>query len=99
MDLILVLDGSGSMGENDWVLMKQFAVDFISSLEVGPAATRVAVVTYSTEAGVEFLLNAYNTTDQYETAILAITMHGQRTNIADGLKMVTQYVLHVSCYQ
>jgi len=92
-DLILVLDGSGSMGENNWVLMKQFAIDLISSFDVGPAKTRVAVVTYSTEAGVEFLLNAYNTTAQYETAILAIAMHGQRTNIADGLKMVTQHVL------
>jgi len=42
VDIALVLDHSVSTGNSDWLLLLDFMARFVSSLEIGPHATRVS---------------------------------------------------------
>jgi hypothetical protein len=40
VDLIFVLDSSGSLGADNWQIVKQFAADIVSLLTIGTSETR-----------------------------------------------------------
>jgi len=96
IDLTLVLDSSGSMGEDKWNLMKMFGTSLVDSFPMDHDATRLALVTYSSEAGAEFTFDRYSSSSEYRSAINALPMHGQRTNIAVALRITRQNVLQSS---
>jgi len=93
LDLALILDASGSIGEEQFSLMKMFATTIVDSFPLSSDQTRLAVVSYSSEAGAEFVFNTYDTPSQYRAAINALSMRGQRTNIKDALHITSQNVL------
>lgn len=41
--MVLALDTSASVGSNNWETLRQFALDLIPTLDVGPDANRVSV--------------------------------------------------------
>ncbi|KAI8499218.1 biological adhesion [Branchiostoma belcheri] len=47
LDLMLVLDGSGSVGDADFTKTLQFAENVVNAFDIGPDLTRVGVVQYS----------------------------------------------------
>ena len=49
IDLVIALDESGSVGYQNFEIMKNFVEDLISHFVVSYCATRVAVVTWSTQ--------------------------------------------------
>lgn len=69
MDLVFVVDGSESICDNDpefrkgidttcdnWNFMLKFMRDFVNDLSIGLTATRVGLITISTEAQVAWNL-------------------------------------------
>ena len=63
MDLVFVVDGSGSICDNDpnfeygrdntcdnWNFILKFIVDFVSAMDIGLSSTRVSLVTFATTA-------------------------------------------------
>ena len=46
MDLVFVVDVSGSVTSNDWTLAKKFMINITNSLEISTDATMIGVVTY-----------------------------------------------------
>jgi hypothetical protein len=69
MDLVFVVDGSGSICDNDpsfrygtditcnnWNFILNFMSDFVSDLTIGPSTARVGLVTFATEGHVAFNL-------------------------------------------
>jgi len=69
MDIVIVLDMSGSYTEIfDTIFV--FTRQLILGLPVGPSATRIAVVRYSSFANVTFHLNEYSNTQQVTTATI-----------------------------
>lgn len=56
VDLLFVLDGSGSIGQKTFEKQKSFVNLIVNRLDIGDNATRVAIIQYSDEARVEFLL-------------------------------------------
>jgi uncharacterized protein YegL len=68
IDVVFVLDGSGSVKEDPFYEVVEWLRSVASALDVGPSATRVAVTQYSSEQDVEFnfisnpsqLVNAFN---------------------------------------
>ncbi|XP_052276838.1 collagen alpha-1(XIV) chain-like isoform X2 [Dreissena polymorpha] len=63
-DMIFVLDGSGSEGEDNFKKQLNFVSNFTNQFEIGQNKTRVSLVTFATTVNNEFYLNRYydNTT-------------------------------------
>ena len=87
-DLTFVLDSSGSIrssGIGNWNLMLNFLVNIVRRLSIGSNAIRVAVVSYSGRARVEFLLDTYDNRQELINAILDIEYMGFSTNTSGGI--------------
>ena len=85
LDLIFVLDSSGSIGADNYELMKQFAIKISSAFVIGPANTQVGVIIFSNGASVEFPLNRYSDEASLHGAIRTIPFINGGTDTAAGL--------------
>lgn len=54
LDIMLVMDESGSISGTEWQTMKNFAVQFTNAFSVGDNAARIGLVSYSDNAQVRF---------------------------------------------
>ena len=91
LDLIFVLDESGSVGPSNFEEVKTFAHDFVDTLTVGPEDTQVGVITYSTEARIRFYLNTYQNKHDTLQAIENVPYQAGWTNTADGICKLIRY--------
>lgn len=78
-DFLFVLDGSGSIGADNFVLMQDFVKDIVGSSNIGPDEVRVGVIRYSTDSTVQFAIGAYDTIADNLNAIDAISYEGGGT--------------------
>lgn len=69
MDLIYVLDSSGSIGIVNWGILLSFVQNVTALLDIGPNAARVGIVSYGNEANLQFDLNTFSTMDEILEAI------------------------------
>ena len=69
LDLVFLLDASGSIGEDNFVAMKQLVKNIASSLTIGPENTRVAVIVFESGVRLEFNLNSYTNINSLSQAI------------------------------
>ena len=84
-DIMIVLDESGSIGSVDFESTKQFVLQYISNLRIGPDDNRVGVITFSDAARLRFSFGAYSNASSLEQAVMNINYGGGGTNIPDGL--------------
>ncbi|XP_028809142.1 matrilin-3a isoform X1 [Denticeps clupeoides] len=56
LDLVFIIDSSRSVRPIEFEKVKIFLVDMVDTLDIGPDATRVAVVNYASTVKIEFLL-------------------------------------------
>ena len=54
MDLVFLVDGSGSVGQTNFDTQIQFLSDIIASLDISPTGSRVAMFQYSDSGRIEF---------------------------------------------
>lgn len=73
LDLVFVLDGSGSIGLSDFRQTLQFVKDTVNNYEIGPDQTRVGVIQYSSSVIHEFALDTYNTKNDVINAVQRIS--------------------------
>ena len=59
LDVVFVVDKSGSIGRKKFEFVKDFLEMFIEYFPVFPAKTRVAIVSFSTYVRLEFDFNEY----------------------------------------
>ena len=94
-DVVFVLDGSGSVGSSNFLLMKGFAKHLVGKFSVARDQLRVGVVQYSSSSRVEFNLNRYSSAASVYKAIDNIRYKRgyTRTDLAlkDAYNMVTRY--------
>ena len=60
LDICFLLDSSGSItekGAGNWDFVTSFVNNFIENFEIGPAETRVGLVTFSNQAAIRIGLN------------------------------------------
>ena len=69
LDLAFVMDGSGSIGYDDFENAKQFVVDMVEKLDIGKEKTRVGIIQYSDIPRIEINLNQYSSSDSLKEAI------------------------------
>ena len=85
IDLIFVLDASGSIGSFNFQLIRNFVTNVVSNLNIGPNESRVGLVVYSDSASVWFSLNTHTTNTSLLQAIANIPYANQGTNTAAGI--------------
>ena len=73
LDLVFVMDKSGSIGSANFKLEKKFIANLIEYFDIFPTKTRVAVVTYSTLVKEEFDFNKHINKDCLRKGIQDIT--------------------------
>jgi len=93
-DIIFVLDRSGSVGETNFDLMKNFVNDLVALFQIDEGNTRVGVVVYSWFVTDFFLLNQYSTSADIQSRISSFTWQSYGTTATDeGLYKVRSEML------
>ena len=88
LDIVFVLDESGSIGSTEFTQMKTFLSKLVGRLDIDSGSTRVGLVTYATTVRTRFNLNAYTTVASVQSAISRLTYSGGSTNTAAALAHV-----------
>ena len=89
LDLLFLLDQSGSVGRSNHALALQFIQSVVNFFEVGGNNTRVALFTFSTGATVDLLFNSSLTTQDVVSVISGIPYRGGFTHTAWALYYAT----------
>uniref|UniRef100_A0A8C2UHI5 Matrilin 4 n=1 Tax=Coturnix japonica TaxID=93934 RepID=A0A8C2UHI5_COTJA len=92
LDIVFVIDSSRSVRPFEFETMRRFMIDIISNLDVGPNATRVGVIQYSSQVQNIFSLKTFFTRAEMERAINSIVPLAQGT--MTGLAI--QYAMNVA---
>ena len=90
LDMVFILDASGSIGEANFESMKQSVINIVSSLTIGPENTRVAVIVYDNNVSLIFNLNSHMTNDSLIDAIENIQYTGGGTNTHLALRLLRE---------
>ncbi|XP_019627190.1 PREDICTED: von Willebrand factor A domain-containing protein 2-like [Branchiostoma belcheri] len=80
MDLVLVLDDSGSVGADNFNTLKEFVKRLTTQFDFGQGATRLGILQYSTDVTTVFSLNSYDTLEDINTAVDDMIYKGGGTN-------------------
>uniref|UniRef100_A0A4X2K005 Matrilin 4 n=1 Tax=Vombatus ursinus TaxID=29139 RepID=A0A4X2K005_VOMUR len=92
LDLVFLIDSSRSVRPFEFETMRRFLVNIIRGLDIGPNATRVGVIQYSSQVQSVFPLGAFFRREDMERAIHAIVPLAQGT--MTGLAI--QYAVNVA---
>ena len=93
VDLVFVLDNSGSVGDSNFRKVKDFVKRVIDFFNIGRDGTHVAVVTYDTDTHIEFNLVKYFTKNDLRNAVDDIDYRGFLTYTGEALSEVRTDVL------
>ena len=86
-----MLDSSGSVGHSHFQTVKQFVLDFVQGLKIGPNDTQVGVIVFGSSATVAFNLNTYSSKDSVLSAVRNIQYIGGGTNTQSALdRLISQ---------
>ncbi|KAI8482457.1 biological adhesion, partial [Branchiostoma belcheri] len=89
VDLVFVLDGTGSVGADNFEIMKTFVQKMISDFEIGSEATRIGVVVYSHRAELAISLDAFEDGGALQDAVAAIAYPGGYTRTGAAIDYTT----------
>lgn len=92
LDIVFVLDASGSIGNSNFERVKGTVESIASSLTIGPDKTRVAVMVFSGLVNLTFNLNRYTEKDSLIEAIRNVEYTGGGTNTALALAVLREGV-------
>ena len=91
-DIAFVLDDSGSVKKRNFFRMKRFIIGIVRSLRIGWKNVRVAVVSFSTKAVVNFHLNRHHNKRSLIRAIHRIRYRRGGTNTHYALRKLRRSV-------
>ncbi|KAK2174915.1 hypothetical protein NP493_767g00011 [Ridgeia piscesae] len=91
-DIVFILDSSGSIGDFNWHIAKQFAIDVMRGLKVGANQSHIGSIIYSPEVEVVFNLTQFDEVADIEDNMWSMPYISGTTNTADGLEALTVMV-------
>ncbi|XP_055495106.1 collagen alpha-1(XII) chain-like isoform X1 [Leucoraja erinacea] len=93
-DLVFLVDGSWSIGDENFQKILQFCFDIIGALdEISPGGMQVSVVQFSDDAKAEFKLDTYHDKGMVLAALQLISYKGGNTKTGRALKYMNDHVL------
>ena len=98
IDLVFLLDSSGSIGKENWPKMLKFVKTMSSKLMVDQDRVRIATISFGNEATLHFGLDSYTTLTETEEAIDLIRWKDQYTNTGEALRVMENQVFKVSMH-
>ncbi|KAI4905758.1 hypothetical protein NFI96_018694 [Prochilodus magdalenae] len=89
-DIVFLVDGSSSIGHDNFVLVKNFMAGIVKPFakEVGPSGIHFGAVQYSDTARVEFTFTTYLNGTELVSAIENLNYKGGNTRTGAGLKYI-----------
>ncbi|XP_019719267.1 collagen alpha-6(VI) chain isoform X3 [Hippocampus comes] len=84
-DLVFMVDGSWSIGAENFERIRQFLSTLVNSFDVGPDRVRMALVQYSTTPRTEFLLNTFQKKAEILQYVSTLPYMGGGTHTGQGL--------------
>uniref|UniRef100_A0A452R4D2 Collagen type VI alpha 3 chain n=1 Tax=Ursus americanus TaxID=9643 RepID=A0A452R4D2_URSAM len=91
-DVVFLIDGSQSAGP-EFQYIRTLIERLVDYLDVGFDTTRVAVIQFSEDPRVEFLLNAHSSKDEVQNAVRRLRPKGGRqVNIGGALEYVSRNI-------
>ena len=95
IDLVFLLDESGSVGPTQFHQMLETTSDITSYFNIEAGNLRVGLATFSDETIIHFYLNTYEISHDITNAILSIPyMLGYATNIAGAIDTAVDVLFH-----
>uniref|UniRef100_A0A6Q2YBK9 Collagen alpha-1(XII) chain n=1 Tax=Esox lucius TaxID=8010 RepID=A0A6Q2YBK9_ESOLU len=91
-DLVFLVDGSWSVGRENFKHIRSFLSAMAGAFDVGEDKTRVAVVQYSTDTRTEFDLNRYTKRGELLKAINSLPYKGGNTMTGDAIDYLLQNI-------
>jgi len=88
LDIIVVLDSSGSIQSQRFQLIKLMIMEMVQNLEIGSDKTRVGLLYFSRKADLMFNLDTYFVKQDLIEAIRRVEYVGNVTYTADALRML-----------
>ncbi|XP_036372291.1 von Willebrand factor A domain-containing protein 2-like [Megalops cyprinoides] len=88
IDILLLIDGSYSIGKGSFERSKHFAVKMADVLDINPDRVRIGAIQYSSKPKIEFALNDYPTREEAKEAIKNIRFRGGSTESGKAIKHV-----------
>uniref|UniRef100_A0A8C4TTQ4 Collagen alpha-1(XX) chain n=1 Tax=Falco tinnunculus TaxID=100819 RepID=A0A8C4TTQ4_FALTI len=79
IDIVLLVDGSWSIGRSNFKLIKEFLSNLISPFSIDQDKIRVGLSQYSSDPRTEWDLSAYSTRDQVLEAVRSLRYKGGNT--------------------
>ncbi|XP_072353937.1 von Willebrand factor A domain-containing protein 2-like [Scyliorhinus torazame] len=86
IDILLLMDGSHSIGKGSFERSKHFAAKLCDVLDINPDRVRIGVIQFSSKPKVEFGLETYPTREETKEAIKRIFFRGGGTEIGRAIK-------------
>lgn len=90
VDLSFLIDGSTNIGKRRFQIQKQFLVDVVQALDIGPAGPLVGVVQYGDNPATQFNLKTHTNSQDLKAAIEKITQRGGLSNVGRAISFVTK---------
>ncbi|XP_051868952.1 collagen alpha-1(XII) chain-like isoform X2 [Pristis pectinata] len=93
-DLVFLVDGSWSIGDENFHKVLQFCFDTIGALdEISPNGMQISLVQFSDDAKAEFKLDTYHDKGRVLSALQMIQYKGGNTKTGRALKFMNDHVL------
>lgn len=93
LDLIFVMDTSGSINQNAFLKTKQALKQVVNILKIGPHEMRVGFGTFHTHLNIQFHLDMFNTSNDINMAIMGIQNSQGATAIHTALRQTHEEMI------
>ena len=90
IDIVFVLDSSGSVGESNYTTMLRFAAEVAGGFKFGSEGAQFGSITYATSASLDIKLGQFSNPAAFKNALMQISYKATKTNTAQALMLARQ---------